>query len=504
VRPNFKLNLGLRLEHNSNPVCTTDCFSRLSGDFYSLAAAGAATGNAASVPYNSLISSGERRTFPGYEHVAWEPRVGFNYSPKPDWVARGGFGMFADVFPGTIADSLLFNPPNDIGFAVIGGLLDPALPGSGSQIASGDATAFRAALPAGGSATTITAANPTFTPPSFTAPEQQVHYPTYYEWSMQVQKQFGRNTAVTVGYVGNRGYHEPDQENSANAFGFANLPSTAPLPSFAQVNLIASQAHSSYNGGTLTVNHREKYINATLNYTYSHALDDISNGGFLPFNPGNSFTPEDPYNLRYNYGNADYDVRHNLTGDYVITLPYWHRSRMLTDLWQLSGTVFYHTGFPYSVTDGNTSTALNSQNYYGTLFADQVAAPASHNCSTSAVLNFATGTGSPCLASSDFATATGFGQGRRNSFFGPHYVDTDFTVQKGFELPHHEGTRLNVGAQFFNVLNHPNFAQPISDISSPLFGLIDGTVSTPTSIFGNGLGGDASPRIIQLKGTFQF
>lgn len=504
VTPKFKVNVGLRLEHNSNPVCETNCFGRLSGDFYSLAAAGASLSNPASVPYDSLIASGEHRTFHGYEHVAFEPRVGFNYSPRNNWVVRGGFGMFADAFPGTIADSLLFNPPNDIGFAVIGGLLDPALAGSGSFIARNDAAAFRAAFPAGGSATTIAAANPTFTPPSLTSAAQQIHYPSYYEWSLQVQRQLGRATALTLGYVGNRGYHEPDQENSANAYGFAGLPTTAPLPSFAQVNLIESEANSTYNGAVATLDHREKYLTLTLNYTYSHALDEISNGGFLPFNPGNSYTPEDPYNLRYNYGNADYDVRQNLTGSYVITLPSSHRLHALTEQWQLAGTVFYHTGFPYSVTDGNTSTALNSNNYYGTLFAHQVATPASRQCSSSAVLNFNTGSGTPCLALSDFAPATGFGQGRRNAFSGPHYVDTDFTAQKGFAVPHHEGDRFTIGAQFFNVLNHPNFAQPVSDISSPLFGLIDGTVSTPTSIFGNGLGGDASPRIIQWKGTFQF
>ena len=506
VKPNLRLTLGIRFEHNSNPVCVINCFGRLNGDFNSLAAAGAATGNALSVPYNQLIAANQNQAFTGYQTISAQPRIGFNYSPgsKGDLVIRGGFGLFSDVFPGTIADSLLFNPPNDIGFTIIGGLLNPALPGSGSQIAAGNATAFRAAFPTGGSATSIGMTNPTFTPPNFTSPARNIHYPTYEEWSLQVQRQFGRATALTVGYVGNHGFHEPDQQNSANAFGFGGLPATAPLPSFAQVNIIEGEASSNYNGLTVTVNHREKYVTFTANYTYSHALDEISNGGFLPFNPGNTYVPEDPYNLALNYGNADYDVRHNVTGSYVITPPYWGKARMLTDLWQLSGTVFYHTGFPYTVTDINTSTALANNNYFATLFANQLAPPASHNCSSSAVLNFTTGTGTPCLAATDFAPATGFGQGRRNAFFGPHYVDTDFTVQKGFAIPHHEGVRFTVGAQFFNVLNHPNFAQPISDVSSPLFGLIDGTVSTPTSIFGSGLGGDASPRLIQWKGSFTF
>ncbi|MBV8114061.1 MAG: carboxypeptidase regulatory-like domain-containing protein [Silvibacterium sp.] len=506
VKPNLRVTFGIRFEHNSNPVCQINCFSHLSSDFGSLAASAAATGTALSVPYNQLIAAYQHQAFHGYQRVSAQPRFGFTYSPgtKGDTVIRGGFGMFADVFPGALADAMLFNPPFNIGFSVIGGLLDPALPGSGSQIGAGAANSFRTGFGTGGSATTITAANPSFSPPKFTSPQPNLHYPTYEEWSLQVQRQFGRSTALTLGYVGNHGYHEPDQQNSANAYGFPGLPTTAPLPSFAQANIIESQASSNYNGAMVSLTHRDKYVTLTVNYTYSHALDEISNGGFLGFNPGNAFVPEDPYNLAVNYGNSDYDVRHNVTASYVVTLPYWHRARLLTDLWQFSGTVFYHTGFPFSVTDINTSTALNSQNYYGTLFAHQLASSPSHQCSRSAVLDFTTGTGTPCLASADFAPASGFAQGRRNQFFGPHYVDTDFAVQKGFAIPHHESVRFTVGAQFFNVLNHPNFAQPISDVSSPLFGLITSTVSTPTSIFGSGLGGDASPRLIQWKASFTF
>lgn len=503
----LKLNVGVRLEHNSNPYCPSACFSRLNGDLSSLSASGEASGDPLAVPYDRLIAPGQHRVFHGYEHLATEPRVGITYSPgnhNGTTVIRGGFGLFADVFPGTIADSLLFNPPNDLSFTIFGGLLDPSLPASGSGLAAGNASAFRAAFPSGGSYNSISATTPAFSQPSFTSPAQQIHYPTYEEWSLQVQRQFGRDTAITLGYVGNHGLHEPVQVASANAYGFPGLPSSAPLPSFAEVNVVESGASSNYNGGTLTVRHREKYVDVTVNYTYSHALDEISNGGFLPFNPGNTTLPENPYQLSNNYGNSDYDVRNNITGNYVITLPYWSKSRLLTDNWQLSGTVFYHSGFPYSVTDGNTATALNSQNYYGSLFAPQVRPVASHLCSKAAVLNFATGAGSPCLDINDFGTATSVNQIGRNQFFGPHYFDSDFTIQKGFNITKREGMKLNIAAQLFNALNHPNFAQPVSNISSPLFGLIDGTVSPPTSIFGFGLGGDASPRVIQLKSSFQF
>jgi hypothetical protein len=63
---------------------------------------------------------------------------------------------------------------------------------------------------------------------------------------------------------------------------------------------------------------------------------------------------------------------------------------------------------------------------------------------------------------------------------------------------------LGVGAQFFNVLNHPHFDQPDADIASPTFGSIINPVSSPTSIFGSFLGADASPRLIQLHASITF
>jgi hypothetical protein len=63
---------------------------------------------------------------------------------------------------------------------------------------------------------------------------------------------------------------------------------------------------------------------------------------------------------------------------------------------------------------------------------------------------------------------------------------------------------LQVGFQFFNLFNHPNFAAPVADISNGAFGTIQSQVSPPTSILGSFLGGDASPRLIQVKAQFTF
>src|SRR5262249_55095887 len=118
----------------------------------------------------------------------------------------------------------------------------------------------------------------------------------------------------------------------------------------------------------------------------------------------------------------------------------------------------------------------------------------------------------PCLTTAQFSgldepsgnAVNGFGNQRRNQVWGPHYFDTDLSVMKNFHLPITESSNLGIGLQFFNILNHPNFDQPDANVSSPTFGKIINTVSVPTSILGSFLGGDASPRLIQVKGTLTF
>src|SRR5207237_8133635 len=109
---------------------------------------------------------------------------------------------------------------------------------------------------------------------------------------------------------------------------------------------------------------------------------------------------------------------------------------------------------------------------------------------------------SPWLRASHFRPAgNALGQQRRNQCTGPSYFNTDLAVTKNFTVPHWEGALFGVGAQFFNILNHPHFDQPDADIASPTFGSVINPVSSPTSIFGSFLGADASPRLIQLHAS---
>ena len=250
-----------------------------------------------------------------------------------------------------------------------------------------------------------------------------------------------------------------------------------------------------------------------VNYAYSHALDEISNGGFNQFsNPGAAtqslLFQFNPTSLAANYGNADYDTRQNVTGSYVFTLPYFGGPRMVTDGWEFAGTIFHNTGLPFSVTESAIEPTLGLQGYGATpLLAQQTNWNVKSHC---AAIYKADGSGVPCFTAgapgsgAQFTDPTAPGQGRRNEFYGPGYTDTDLSILKNFKVPKMESGRFQVGFQFFNLFNHPNFGTPNPNISGGAFGLTQSTVNPPTSILGSFLGGDASPRLIQIKGNFQF
>jgi len=70
------------------------------------------------------------------------------------------------------------------------------------------------------------------------------------------------------------------------------------------------------------------------------------------------------------------------------------------------------------------------------------------------------------------------GNAARVPVVGPDFVNTDFSVIKQFALPWRE-TGLNFRAEFFNLLNHPQFGEPVSDINAEGFGAVNSTVNNP-------------------------
>ncbi len=530
IKPNLTVTAALRLEHNSNPTCVNDCFSTFAGGYNQAVADGGD-------PYNTLIQTGRSQALYNLQSIVWQPRVSFAWQPfgtsgsglRSNFVVRGGVGIFNDIFPGQIADLMSQNPPlynqfvvagDSIGGTCTGGYLSPNQPGNLYDCETAANAAFNTAFSSG--------SNVVAALPNIVTAAHKIYQPQYQKWNLEIQKSFGSNTSFSIGYNGNHGIHEPVVNSGLNAYGFGSLPAVVPQAQFAEISLVETAAISNYNGVTMSFQHRFG-ANGVLqvNYTYSHALDEVSNGGFDSFS-GQNLAPQDPYNLANNYGPADYDVRHNVNANYVWQVPIrkalgGHGWAPLVDGWQVSGTVFYRTGLPYTITDGDLSAGLNGLNYFASVRPDALVSGLPMSCDPRASA-FTQGSVVPCyrrasaepprpqpctiVTPGDFPipgceTALGM-NGTRNKYRGPQYVNTDFTIFKNTSIPHWERGKLGIGFQFFNLFNHPNFAFPVSDTSSSLFGQTTSLVSPPTSILGSFLGGDASPRLIQLKATLSF
>jgi len=547
ARSNLSLTLALRAEHQSNPVCETRCFARLAGPFESVS-------HNPDQPYNQAILVNLKQAYQGTSSIVWAPRISFAWQPlgvSRNSVFRGGFGIFYNALPGAAAYSMASNPPLFNQFTIQDDNIAPDETTSLFKDAAKSNTELLTGFAAGESYSEIQANVNGFSAPALTSPDRLPKSPQYQKWSLEVQQAFGAATSMSIGYFGNHGIHELIENPSANAFGFGTLPpmecTSPPVlpcadPRFGEVTQLTTAGVSNYNGMVVSFQHRFTGWSQGIfqaNYTYGHAFDEVSNGGLVQFAFGSSVAPQDPNNIRGSYGSADYDVRHSVNANYVWEVPVraalrGHGPDFVVKGWQVSGTIFARTGFPYTVIDNAESFNLQKNNFFGPIYAVPVGPlPPNSPCGEGAAVPVAP---QPCQppqvlangnpnpnalfvqATCETAFNTGklpgpsglcggpvvsFAQGR-NRFRYPNYFNTDFSIMKNTKIPRWENAELGIGFQFFNLFNHPNFGGPGNSISNATLGQISYMESPPTGILGAGLGGDASPRNIQLKVQLQF
>ena len=515
LKRNLHFTVSLRVDHNSNPVCQSNCFSRLALPFAEL-------NHDVTIPYNQALIPGLHQAWRHFTGLVWQPRVGFAWTPSglKSTVLSGGVGVFMDTLPGLIASYLSSNSPVLNSFTLSNDNLSPAEHSNLFNDANNSNIAFVAGFKNNGTLASITASDPSpFTPPNLTN-TVDTKAPRYQEWNFRLQQGLGPNTSFSLNYVGNHGIFIPISLSGVNAYcppsaclgGFVGLPTVAPDARFSAVNEIHSAGVSNYNGLVVSFQHRfDKGFQLQANYTWSHALDEVSNGGFFIFNGGSGgsvLNPQDSNNIRkYNYGNADYNTRHYFSGSYVWEVPYKRGPGLVLKGWRVAGTIFARTGFPYTVFDSAATNLLAGFNYGANGFG--FGSPVYANFLGTSYPGCSTPRGR-CLDESEFSSPVAqapytYGAQRRNQFYGPGFFDTDLTLMKETKIPGWEGARFGVGASFFNLFNHPNFDQPNTDIGTPsTFGQITETVSTPTSILGAGLSGSTAPRLIQLIARITF
>jgi hypothetical protein len=469
VASNFTMNLGLRWEYFGPLSEKNGLLSNLGQD-----------GNLAMVGSDGLNGVYKR------DLHDFSPRLGIAWTARKDTVIRAGYGIYYDYVP---QDILVANYTTSAGVAT-----NPIGPKAVLPM-NFDDTAFNGTNltpnPPIMSVATSGPYNVFVTPQKFRSPYSQ-------NWNLNVQQKLVANASLEAGYVGSKGsrlvrltdWNEPDANGNRPNQNFSAIDALMPASS--------SSYHSLQVSTRIQNAHR---FSGFAGYVWSKSLDYASDG--IDFVPGAAF-PQDPGNLAAEHGPSTFDTRNRFTAALNYELPAWQGLRRLGSGWELNTIVSIQSGRPIPIANSYD----NSGRYYYNQRPNVVPGvnPILPNW------NPATGYLNP-LAFSQPADGT-FGDLGRNSIFGPGYRNWDFSITKNTKL----AERLNVQlrAEFFNLLNHPNFALPNHNITpgydqfgnlqcSPAQQCYDGLLTqTPDVAQTNpGLGG-GGPRVIQLGVKFLF
>ena len=422
MRRNLTLNFGARYEFITNPT-------ESHGRFASLV-------NLTDAAVTALPHVFSRN--PSLHNIA--PRAGFAWDATGDGKTsiRGGFGIFYQEYMPRDYAQYGFNPPQTI----LGIGIYPGFPISPAALFG---------LPP--SITLVTGYRITTTP-------------YLLEYNLNVQRELKPGLVLEAGGVFSGGrkllgaydYNEP-LPNATLPDGTPIRTATAarPNPYFSTLQFTFPMHSSNYNSLVMTLEKRfAGGSRLSAAYTWSHALDTQSNE-FSGDGWNDAGETTDIRNLKRDYGNSTFDVRQNLTLNYVYALPFGAGlrglARTLAGGWQLTGIATFHSGQPFSVENGfdraNTMQTLSPPNG-----SERPDLKPGH--SNDPVL------GSPNRwfdpGAFQLQPAGAFGNLGRDTVTGPGLADVDCGFLKTFRLA--ERTGLQFRFEMFNVLNHANFATP--------------------------------------------
>ena len=523
----FKLTYGIRIDRTGNPLCNGNCFSSYVGSFPN---GGAST----SQPYNfangGSIRAANAHPFPSVEIFNFQPRVGFNYSVDDKTEIRGGIGLFSDLYPAGFLDNSIQGFPNYNAETTYYGNIAPSGATSTGYNTAASNTAVESGFTSGQGLSainsTLLSQGVPFNPPAINAYfPGKFRVPEYLEYNLQIQRGITQNFAMVINYTGNYGYNEILQDQFINASdntwdpfsgswvigaagSFAGLDAPPADPSYTRITAYTNSGHSNYNGIWVAGKYDGHGLHAEVSYTFSHALDTISNGGvgenFNAGSIGGQLTPN-MSSLNLNYSNADYDIRNNFVGDFVYVEPYKSSNLLLDTVlggWTIGGKFYARGGIPFSITNA----ILGNDGYtnLGAAFMPQKA-PGVTTLTNTSGSNPHQAVYTSALAITDLVPAgsqTTFGDVRRNALYGPHYFDTDISLLK--TLYRHNKINFQIGANAYNIFNHVNFSNPGTAAGNGGYGLITSTVAPPTSPYGSFQGAAVTQRVLQLHGRFEF
>ncbi len=465
--PRLKLNLGVRYELVTVPTEAHGRFAPIAG----LGDIATATLGTPGTP----VHNGD--------HDNFAPRIGFAYQLTKDakTVLRGGTGVFYDI-PTVNATQLAFGPPFKITNFLLGSAsggpvtvpIDPSL-----------LVTTITGLPPFGSAIVY---NPT-----------HFRTPFAYEYNLNLQRQVTKDLIVQASYVGSLGRNLIRMQplNLIN-------PATgmAPNPNFATgaLDLIDTDAVSNYNALQANATQRLAHgLELTVSYAWAHSLDDASNPTGTSVN--SSFTGSNPYDFHAEYASSDFDIRHNVIVAFTYQLPGGAHYRKLTNGWSLQGLFTAHTGTPY--------TPLLGEDIAGD--GDQYAANDQRPNIVQGVPLYISSSAPPYQVANPAAfsipAAGAFGDAGRNILRNPGLEQFDLSVLKNTRIT--ERITAQFRAEFFNVLNHANFASPAASGNNLLtagssFGLAQESANMSAGGLLSPLFNSGGPRSLQFALKLMF
>jgi Carboxypeptidase regulatory-like domain/TonB dependent receptor len=395
------------------------------------------------------------------------PRLGFSYQPgsKADMVVRGTFGLFFDQ-PNLAP--FFYNFVNNGGASGIQG--NPIGPNPVSSINVSACSILNSAGQSTGHSSTCTIptdGSPVF--PSISvlgnslyAASQNFRTPYTYNFSLNIEKSFGPNAVLQIGYVGSQSRRLMsflDINQAAPLSGGANA--SRPYSQYGPINWIGTIGTSNYNALQMLLKTSNWHgLVSKITYTWAHALDESSNPSFNSPANSNDFKAE--------YGNGADDVRSSLAGFAVYSFPAFARGpKALTNGWETSALVTTFTGLPFTATDGQdisgTSEYSDRVDQIGNAYAGVSHALVGH--STVQWVN--------PVAFTNPAPGT-FGTMRRNQLRGPGYGDVDLSLLKNTHIT--ERVLAQLRFELFNTFNRTNLAPPNGTFGSGSFGQSTDTI----------------------------
>ncbi len=439
VNDRLTLNLGLRYDILPGPTAPTEADGRLSYYFPE--------------ERQVVVAGGSSDRLVELDKNNFGPRIGFAYSINKEktMIMRGGYGLLytldgVDYPPG------VRNPPfTNINFSLFTLAQGPPVITEGIDPVN---------VPAGTSLFTV---------------DREQKNGMVHQFQLSFQYQFADDWSIDVGYVGNRSRNllATFQEGNGGQGIARNLAGDL----IGSVLLYSNAAESSYDSLQMQLQKRlSRNIQGQVSYTWGHTIDNatgVFNGLGDSKNQGRN-GPVHPFDLDFDRGNSVLDIRHLLSANAIIDLPFGKGQRYLNEGgisnailggWQFNVIVSGRSGFPFSVVCqcGLIRPSLVGDPFSG-VATDRYMNPAA----------FSTAVGITSVVN-DAGQTVSFGNLGRNSFRGPAIWNTDMSFFKNAHLPFTENTRMQIGIELFNAFNHTNLTVPNNNVNDPgAFGRFDG------------------------------